>query len=115
MEDNKISHSFWAFVTWVFTILCWTVDHIGAIAGAAAVAASFFSIRASRATEKLRLQEQQNLAADRQKSGPVILTAQVVPAPIVPLPVAPPQDRRPPGGPPQGVTPPDSKSPDTET
>lgn len=72
MEDNKISHSFWTFVTWVFTFLCWTVDHIGAIAGVAAVAASIFSIRASRATEKLRLQEQINLDEDRHKRVPPV-------------------------------------------
>lgn len=54
MEDNKISHSFLTFIVWVLTILSWTIDHIGAIAGIAAVTASFFSIRASRATERLR-------------------------------------------------------------
>lgn len=67
MEDNKISHSFWAFLTWVFTILCWTVEHIGAVAGIAAVLASIFSIRASRATEKLRHKQQD--AVDAKAKG----------------------------------------------
>jgi len=61
MEDNKISHSFWTFVTWILAILSWTVEHIGAVAGVAAVIASIFSIRASRATENLRLKEQKAL------------------------------------------------------
>ena len=69
MEDNRISHSFWAFLTWVFTILCWTVDHIGAIAGIAAVLASVFSIRASRATEKLR--NKQEAAVDSKAKNKV--------------------------------------------
>ena len=61
MEDKEISHSFWTLLTWILAVLSWTVDHIGAIAGIAAVAASFFSVRASRATERLRVQEQRAL------------------------------------------------------
>lgn len=74
MEENKISHSFWTLLTWILAILSWTVEHIGAVAGIAAVIASVFSIRASRATENLRLKEQKALddkiRARRQSNSP---------------------------------------------
>ncbi len=64
MEENKLPQSiFGALISWVLTIIAWTVDHVGFICGFFAVLASIYSIKASRETVKLRQKQQRSVDA----------------------------------------------------
>jgi hypothetical protein len=65
MDENKLPHSiFGALLSWVLTILSWSVTHVGYIAGIFAIGASIYSILASRETIRLRKKQEKQIDDD---------------------------------------------------
>jgi uncharacterized membrane protein len=61
-NESKLPQSIvGALMGWFFAVMAWTASHVGVICGFFAVAASIYSIRASRETIKLQRKRQNQL------------------------------------------------------